>query len=57
MLKAYSEDLRLRAIWLHFFLGYDVEEAAGLLAMSICSVKRYLRNYVRTGEVKAKKNR
>ena len=22
MPKAYSEDLRLRAVWLHFFLGY-----------------------------------
>lgn len=54
MPKPYPEDLRLQAVWLHFFLGYDEDETAGLLAMSICSVKRYLRKYVRTGEVKAK---
>jgi len=55
MPKAYSEDLRLRALWLHFFLGYDTEETAGLLAMSVRSVERYLRKYVRMGEVIAKK--
>ena len=47
MPRAYSEDLRLRAVWLHFFLGYDTEETAGLLAMSVRSVERYLRKYVR----------
>ena len=51
MPKAYSEDSRLRAVWLHYFLGHDIEETAGLLAMSIRSVERYLRKYVRTGEV------
>ena len=55
MPKTYSEDLRLRAVWLHFFLGYDTEETAGLLAMSVRSVERYLRKYVRMGEVIAKK--
>ena len=39
MPRAYSEDLRLRAVWLHFFLGYDTEETAGLLAMSVRSVE------------------
>ena len=55
MPKAYSEDLRLRAVWLHFFLGYDTEETAGLLAMSVRSVERYLTKYVRMGELIAKK--
>ena len=41
---AYSEDLHLRAVWLHFFIGYDTEETAGLLA-----------KYVRMGEGIAKK--
>ena len=52
---AYSEDLRLWAVWLHFFLGYDTEETAGLLAMSVQSVERYLRKYERRGEVIGKK--
>ena len=56
MPKAYSEDLRLRAVWLYFFLGYDIiEEKVGLFAMAVQSVERYLRKYVRTGEVIAKK--
>ena len=56
MPRAYSEDLRLRAVWLHFFLGYDTEETADLLAMSVRSVERYLRKYVRRGEVTGKKS-
>ena len=44
--RTYSEDLRLQAAWLHFFLGYT-EETAGLLVMSVRSVERYLRKYVR----------
>ena len=56
MPRVYSEDLRLRAEWLHFFLGYDTEETAGLLAMSVRTVERYLRKHVRPGEVIAKKN-
>ena len=39
MPRADSEDLRLPAVWLHFFLGYDTEEMAGLLAMSVRSVR------------------
>ena len=46
MPRTYSEDLRLQAAWLHFFLGYT-EETAGLLVMSVRSVERYLRKYVR----------
>ena len=57
MPKAYCEDLRLRAVWLYFFLGYDTEETAGLLAMSIRSVERYSRKYARRGEVIGKKTR
>ena len=57
MPKAYSEDLRLPTVWLHFFLRYDTEETAGLLAMSVRSVERYLRKYVRRGEVIGKKTR
>ena len=52
---AYSEDLRLQAVWLHFFLGYDNEETAGLLAMSVRTVERYLRKQVCWGEVIVKK--
>ena len=55
MPRAYSEDLRLRAVWLHFFLGYDTQETAGLLAMSVLSVERHLRKYVRRDEVIGKK--
>lgn len=55
MPRAYSEYLRLRAVWLHFFFGYDTEETAGLLAMSVRSVERYLRKYVRRGDVIGKK--
>jgi DNA-directed RNA polymerase specialized sigma24 family protein len=43
------------AVWLYYYLGYDIEETAGLLAMSVRSVKRYLRKDVRTGELMAKK--
>ena len=55
MPRAYSEDLRLPAVWLHFFLGYDNEETAGLLAMSVRTVERYLRKQVCRGEVIVKK--
>ena len=55
MPKAYSEDLRLRDVWLHFFPGNDIEDTAGLLAMSVRPVERYLRKYERTGAVIAKK--
>ena len=55
MPRVYSEDLCLQAVWLHFFLGYDTEETAGLLAMSVWSVERYLRKYIHRGEVVGKK--
>ena len=55
MPRAYSENLRLPAVWLHFFLGYDNEETAGLLAMSVRTVERYLRKQVCRGEVIVKK--
>ena len=55
MPRAYSEDLRLPAVYLHFFLGYDNEETAGLLAMSVRTVERYLRKQVCRGEVIVKK--
>ena len=41
MPKAYSDDLRLRAVWLHVFLGYNIEDTSGMLAMSPSSVKRF----------------
>ena len=55
MPKAYSDDLRLRAVWLHVFLGYNIEDTSGMLAMSPSSVKRFKKKFVRTGEVVAKK--
>ena len=44
MPKAYSDDLRLRAVWLHVFLGYNIEDTSGMLAMSPSSVKRFKKN-------------
>ena len=41
MPKAYSDDLRLRAVWLHVFLGYKIEDTSSMLAMSPISVKRF----------------
>ena len=55
MPKAYSDDLRLRAVWLHVFLGYNIEDTSGVLAMSPSSVKRFIKEIVHTGEVVAKK--
>ena len=55
MPKAYSDDLRLRAVWLYVFLGYNIEDTSGMLAMSPSSVKRFKKKFVRTGEVVAKK--
>ncbi|XP_027045084.1 uncharacterized protein LOC113672937 [Pocillopora damicornis] len=55
MPKAYSDDLRLRAVWLHVFLGYNIEDTSGMLAMSPSSVKRFKKKFVCTGEVVAKK--
>ena len=50
--KAYSDDLRWRAVWLHIFSGLDNEEVRKLLYMSSRSVRRYTEKYYTTSTVR-----
>ena len=50
-IKAVNEISIRGCMALLLYLGYDIEEIAGLLAMSVRSVKRYLSKYLRMSEV------
>ena len=49
--KAYSQDLRWRAVWLHVFNGFNYEEVGNLLCMSSRSVRRYTEKSFTIGTV------
>ena len=51
MPKAYSEDLRWRAVWLAIVRGMSCEEIADVLFMCERSVYRYLNLFETTGSV------
>ena len=52
----FANSVLLRAVRLHFSLGYDdIEETAGFFAMLARPDERYLSKCMRTGEVIAKK--
>ena len=51
MPKAYSEDLRWRAVWLHIVNGMSKSEIATVLFMCEKSVQRYLQLFQTTGNV------
>ena len=52
MPRAYSQDLRWRAIWLTEILGFDINEVSILLQMSRKTISRYLQKFQRLGHVK-----
>ena len=54
MPKAYSEDLRWRAVWLNIVKGMTYTEIAEVLFMSEKSVYRYLSQFHATGSVEPK---
>ena len=54
MPKAYSEDLRWRAVWLNIVKGMTYTEVAEVLFMSEKSVYRYLSQFHATGSVEPK---
>ena len=51
MPRAYINDLRWRAIWLTEFLGYNAEEVAFLLSISVSTVQRYQRSFLALGQI------
>ena len=51
MPKAYSEDLRWRAVWLHLIRGMSYTDVAQVLFMCEKSVQRYLALFYATGNV------
>ena len=51
MPKAYSDDLRWRAVWLHLVRGKSYEDVAQVLFMCEKSVQRYLAIFHATGNV------
>ena len=52
MPRAYSTDLRWRAVWLHLAHNLDVAEISQLLSVSPSSVYRYVEMFQLTGNVK-----
>ena len=54
MPKAYSEDLRWRAVWLNLVKGMTYTEVAEVLFMCEKSVYRYLSQFHATGSVEPK---
>ena len=57
MPRAYSTDLRWRAVWLHTDRGNTVSEISEQLCMSKRSVYRYIRSFEQTGDVKPRSHR
>ena len=55
MPKAYSEDLRWRAVWLSVVWNMDFNEIARTLFMCVKSVRRYLCLFHATGSVTPEK--
>ena len=55
MPKAYSEDLRWRAVWLSIVWSMDLDEIARTLFMCVKSVHRYLHLFHTTGSVTPEK--
>ena len=51
MPKAYSADLRWRAVWLHLVRDLSFAEISDLLFMSERTVRRYVELYHSTGDV------
>ena len=45
MPRAYSQDLRWRAIWLTEILGFQMDEVSILLQMSTKTISRYVRKF------------
>ena len=53
MPRPYSEDLRWRAIWMKEMLGFQVDEVAAALWMSLRTIERYVSKVLNSGDVKA----
>ena len=51
MPRAYSQDLRWRAIWLTEILGFQMDEVSILLQMSTKTISRYVRKFCSLGHV------
>lgn len=51
MPRAYSQDLRWRAIWLTEIMGFHMDEVSILLQMSKKTISRYIRKFRMLGHV------
>ena len=51
MPRAYSQDLRRRAIWLSEILGFEIDEVSLLLQISTKTISRYVRKFRMLGHV------
>ena len=51
MPRAYSQDLRWRAIWLAEILGFGIDEVSLLLQISTKTISRYVRKFRMLGHV------
>ena len=51
MPRAYSQDLRWRAIWLAEILGFGVDEVSLLLQISTKTISRHVRKFRMLGHV------
>ena len=51
MPRAYSQDLRWRAIWLAEILGFGIDEVSLLLQISTKTISRYVRKFRVLGHV------
>ena len=54
MPRAYSDDIRLRSIWIRIFVRYGEEEAS-YTCFSPRTVQRYVQQYVASGSVNVKR--
>ena len=52
MPRPYSEDLRWRAIWMKEILGFQVDEVAAALWMSLRTIEHYVSKVLNFGDVK-----
>ena len=51
MQRAYSQDLRWRAIWLTEILGFEIDKVSLLLQISTKTISRYVRKFRMLGHV------
>ena len=51
MQRAYSQDLRWKAIWLTEILGFEIDEVSLLLQISTKTISRYVRKFRMLGHV------